>query len=91
MKGEKDPQLNTASIKLRFWLVCVYKAWARWMWAVLSEWDGINTEIEAFVSNGLFVSSWRTFLSYGCVEGWEEYLGLDEYRLKMMSDELKES
>ena len=26
MKGEKDPQLSAASIKLRFWRVRVYKA-----------------------------------------------------------------
>ena len=43
------------------------------------------------MTKGLFVSSLRTFLSCGCVEGWEEYLGLDECRLKMMSGELKES
>ena len=30
-------------------------------------------------------------MSCGCAEGWEEYLGLDECRLKMMSGELKES
>ena len=44
-----------------------------------------------FVSNELFVSSYRTFLSCGCVEGWEEYLGLDECKLKMISGELKEN
>ena len=47
--------------------------------------------LKLFVSNGLFVSSWRTFLRCDCVEGWEEYLRLDECRLKMMSGELKES
>ena len=52
---------------------------------------GLTLRLKSFVSNGLFVSSWRTFLSRGCVEGWEEYLGLDECRLKMMSGELKES
>ena len=52
---------------------------------------GLTLRLKLFVSNGLFVSIWRTFLSYGCVEGWEEYLGLDECRLKMMSGELKES
>ena len=61
------------------------------MWAVLSEWDRINTKIEAFVSNGLFVTSWRTFLSCDYVKGGEEYLGLDECRLKKMSGEFKES
>ena len=48
MKGEKDPQFSVASIKLRFWRVYNYKAWMRWMWDILSEWDGINIEIEAF-------------------------------------------
>ena len=52
---------------------------------------GLIVRLKPFVSNGLFVSSWRIFLSCGCVEGWEEYLGLDECRLKMMNDELKES
>ena len=52
---------------------------------------GLTLKLKPFVSNGLFVSSWRTFLSCGCVEGWEEYLGLDKCRLKMMSGELKES
>ena len=52
---------------------------------------GLTLRLKLFVSNGLFVSKWWTFLSCGYVEGWEEYLGLDEYRLKMMSGELKES
>ena len=47
--------------------------------------------LKLFVSNRLFVTSWRTFLSCDCVKGREEYLGLDECRLKMMSGELKES
>ena len=52
---------------------------------------GLTPRLKLFVSNGLFVSSWRTFLSCGYIEGWEEYLGLDECRLKMMSGELEES
>ena len=52
---------------------------------------GLILRLKLFVSNGLFVISWRTFLSCGCIVGWEEYLGLDECRLKMMSSELKES
>ena len=52
---------------------------------------GLTLRLKFFVSNGLFVSSWRTFLSCGSVEEWEEYLGLDECRLKMMSGELKVS
>ena len=28
------------------------------MWAVLSEWDGINTEVKALVSNGLKGDEW---------------------------------
>ena len=47
--------------------------------------------LKLFVSNGLFVTSCRTFLSCDCVKEGEEYLGLDESRLKMMSGELKES
>ena len=41
--------------------------------------------LKLFVSNGLFVTSWRTSLSCDCVKGGEEDLGLDECRLKMMS------
>ena len=26
------------------------------MWAVLSEWDGINAEVKALVNSGLFVT-----------------------------------
>ena len=51
---------------------------------------GLTLRLKLFVSNGPFVSSWRTFLSCGCVERWEEYIGLDECRLKMMSGELKQ-
>ena len=52
---------------------------------------GLILRLKFFVSNGLFMTSWRTFLSCDCVMGGEEYLGLDECRLKMMSGELKES
>ena len=52
---------------------------------------GLTLRLKLFVSNGLFVSSWKTFLSCGCVEGWEEYRGSDKCRLKIMSGELKES
>ena len=52
---------------------------------------GLILRLKLFVSNGLFMTSWRTFLSYDCVKGGEDYLGLDECRLKMMSGELKES
>ena len=52
---------------------------------------GLILRLKLFVSNGLFVPSWRIFLSYDCVKGGEENLGLDERRLKMMSDELKEN
>ena len=51
----------------------------------------LTLRLKLFVSNGLFVSNWMTFLSCGCVEGWEEYLGLDKCRLKMMSGELEKS
>ena len=51
----------------------------------------LTLRLKLFVSNWLFVSSLRTFFNYSCVEGWEEYLELDECRLKMMNGELKES
>ena len=31
VKGEKDLQLNAANIQLKFWWVCVYKAWTSGM------------------------------------------------------------
>ena len=46
---------------------------------------GLILILKFFVSNGLFMTSWRTFLNYDCVKEGEEYLGLDECRLKMMS------
>ena len=52
---------------------------------------GLILRLKLFVSNWLFMTSWRTFLSCVCVKEGEEYLGLDECRLKMMSGELKES
>ena len=52
---------------------------------------GLILRLKLFVSNGLLVTSWRTFLSNDCVKGGEEYLGLDECRLKMISGEFKES
>ena len=54
-------------------------------------WDRINTEIKAFVSSGLFETSWETFMSYDCVKGKKEYLRLDEWGLKRISGELKKS
>ena len=39
------------------------------MWAVLSEWEGINIEVKALVSSGLFVTNWEIFMSYDCVKG----------------------
>ena len=47
--------------------------------------------LKLFVSNGLFMISWRTFLNCDCIKGGEEYLGLEECRLKTMSNELTES
>ena len=48
-------------------------------------------KLKSFMGNGLFVVSWKTLMSCGSVKGGEEYLGLDECRLKMMSGELKGS
>ena len=52
---------------------------------------GLILILKFFVSNGLFITSRRTFLNYDCVKEGEEYLGLDECRLKMISGEFKES
>ena len=61
------------------------------MWAVLSEWDRINTEVKALVSSRLFVTNWETFMSCDCVKGGKKYLRLGECGLRGMSGELKES
>ena len=53
------------------------------MWAVLSEWDGINTEVKAFCEWGMFMTSWETFMGCDYVKGGKEYLRLDECRLKI--------
>ena len=60
------------------------------MWAVLSEWEGINIEVKTLVS-GLFVTNWETFMSYDCVKGGNEYLGLGECGLRGKSGKLEES
>ena len=52
---------------------------------------GLILRLKLFVSDKLFVTSWMTFLSCDCVKWGEEYLGLDECRLKMMNGEFKES
>ena len=61
------------------------------MWAVLSKWDRINTEVKALVSSRLFVTNWETFMSCDCVKGGKEYLRLGECGLRGVSGELKES
>ena len=61
------------------------------MWAVLSKWDRINTEVKALMSGGLSVTNWKTFMSCNCVEGGKEYLRIGECGLRGMSDKLKES
>ena len=52
---------------------------------------GLMLRLKSFMGNGLFVVSWKTLMSCGSVKGGEEYLGLDEYRMKMISGELKEN
>ena len=52
---------------------------------------GLILRLKSFVGNGLFVASWKTLISCGSVKGGEEYLGLDECRLKVMDGELEES
>ena len=54
------------------------------MWAVLSEWDGINIEVKALVSSGLFVTNWETFMSCDCVKGGK---GIFEIRLVWAKDD----
>ena len=61
------------------------------MWAVLSGWDRINTEVKASVSSGLFVTNWETFMSCDCVKGMNEYLRLGECGLRGMGFKLEES
>ena len=43
------------------------------------------------MSIGLFVTSWKIFMSCDCVKEGKEYLRLDECGLKIMSGELKGS
>ena len=52
---------------------------------------GLILRLKLFVSNRLFVTSWRTFLSYDCVKGGKECLRLDKCGLQRMSSEFKES
>ena len=52
---------------------------------------GLILRLKSFVSNGLFVASWKTFMSCGSVKGGEEYMGSDGYGLKLMDGELEES
>ena len=55
------------------------------MHAVLSEWMRLTLRLRLFVSGGLFMTSWETFMGCDCVKGGKEYLRLDECGLKMMS------
>ena len=52
---------------------------------------GLTLRLRLFVSGGLFMASWETFVGCDCVKGGKEYLRLNECGLKMMSDELEES
>ena len=61
------------------------------MWAVLSEWDGINAEVKALVNSGLFVTDQGAFMSCGYAKRGKECLRLGEYGLRIMSCELEES
>ena len=51
---------------------------------------GLMLRPKSFMGNGLFVFSWKTLMSCDSVKGGEEYLGLDEFKLKVMGRELKE-
>ena len=61
------------------------------MWAILSEWNRINTEVKALCEWCLFMTSWETFMGCDCVKAGKEYMRLDECGLKMISGELEES
>ena len=52
---------------------------------------GLILRLKSFMGNGLFMASWKTFMSCDSVKGGEEYLGLDGCRLKVMDGELEES
>ena len=52
---------------------------------------GLILRLRLFVSSGLFVTSWETFMSCDCVKGKKEYMRLDEWGLKRISGELKKS
>ena len=52
---------------------------------------GLIQRLKSFMGNGLFMASWKTFMSCGSVKGGEEHLRLDECRLKVMDGELEES
>ena len=46
---------------------------------------GLILRLRLFVSVGLFMTSWETFMNCDCVKGGKEYLRLDECGLRMMS------
>ena len=52
---------------------------------------GLILRLKSFMGNGLFMASWKTFMSCGSVKGGEEYMRLDGSRLKVMDGELEES
>ena len=47
--------------------------------------------LKLFMSSGLFVTSYKIFMSCDSVKGGEEYLRLDGCRLMVMGGELKKS
>ena len=49
---------------------------------------GLMLRLKFFMSNMLFMTRWKTFMSCGSVKGLEEYLRLDGYWLKMMGGEM---
>ena len=51
----------------------------------------LTLKLRLFMSGGLFMTSWETFMGCDCVKGGKEYLRLDECGLKMMSGELEGS
>ena len=61
------------------------------IWAVFSEWDEINSEVNVFYEQWIVCEKWEAFMSCNCVKERKGCLRSDEYGLKGMSSELKES
>ena len=52
---------------------------------------GLMLRLSLFMSGGLFITSWETFMGCDYMKGGKEFLKLDKCGVKMMSDKLKGS